>query len=774
MPDTDPIPIESPARRARRAPDALGVLALVALWSLYFWRVLSPQAQDAVSLAEGDFSGQFVAFFGYQVERLSAGEIPLWNPYNYAGHPFLADTQSAVFYPPRLLTVAGIEITGDTSPGALYAALQMEMALHVLLGTLLMYAFVRRLTARDLGVPPLASIAGGLVAALTVGYGGFLSGYPQLQLAILEAGIWLPLALLALLEATRSPRPGWPWLLLAGLAMGLSLLAGHPQTTLFMLYVALAFLAYCLRRGADQWRAFARDFAGAAALFGLVAGALAAVQLLPGLEYLQHTTRLGMSFDAKSNGFAFADLAQILFPGFITLFSPLYFGIAGLVLVIWAMARRAPFSAFFGIAALLALALSFGGGTVVYDLVYLLLPGASWFRGQERAAFVVAQSASVLAGIGAADLLGRGPHAPARSRTLRRALVALTGGCALVALVLLGVWLAERDTYDAALQSAAFAALLAWLALAALPWILRPPATLGRAALLVALVVFDLFSVTMGANFEPVPASDRLPQPEIVNELNAQLAPGARVDAQRGLRDNFGTLYDVADLRGISPLRLDAIDALLSLPDDRAWDLLAVRFVLTDWNELMAPSTIVATADDPYGAYNVHELASPRGFAHLTYSATVVASDAEAYGLLREPAYDTRQNVILDRDPGVDLPGSAPDDPGTAEVVTFEPERIAVSAENPAPAVLTLALPDYPGWRATVDGMDADILRAYGGLSAVALPDPGAHTVELVYRPWSYRAGAAISAAAWLLVALAAVFAIMRAWSGRQEGAREL
>ncbi|HML24992.1 MAG TPA: YfhO family protein, partial [Aggregatilinea sp.] len=310
--------------------------------------------------------------------------------------------------------------------------------------------------------------------------------------------------------------------------------------------------------------------------------------------------------------------------------------------------------------------------------------------------------------------------------------------------------------------------------LAVLPWLLRGPASGGRAAALVALVVFDLFSVTMGRNFESMPASDRLPQPEIVAWLDDHLPPGERIDARRGLRDNFGTLYDVPDIRGISPLRLDAIDRILSLPDDRAWDLLAVRYVLTDWNELMAPSTIAATDADPYGAYNVHELDAPRGFAHLTYGATVVGSDADAYGLLREPAYDTHRYAILDRNPGVEFPENFPDDPGSAAVMAFAPERITISAENPAPAVLTLALPDYPGWEATVDGADAEILRAYGGLSAVALPDAGAHTIELAYRPWSFRIGAILSIAAWLGAAAVAAWSIARAWAGRRETSREV
>lgn len=761
----------STARRKQTHPrtgDALAVLVLVALWLLYFWRILTPQVRDAVSLVEGDFSGQFVAFFGYQVERLSAGEVPLWNPYNNAGHPFLADTQSAVFYPPRLLTVALVTLSGDTSPGALYGALQLEMALHVLLGTLLMYAFVRRVTARDLDVPLVASVAGGLVAAVTFGYGGYLSGYPQLQLAILEAGIWLPLILLALFEATRAARPGWPCLMLAAVGMGLSLLAGHPQTSLFTLYVALAFLAYRLWRGPDRWREWARLTVAAAALFGLLAGALAAVQLLPGLEYLGHTTRTGMGFDAKGNGFPFSDLIQAVLPSFLTLFSPLYFGIAGLVLAIWAVGRRAPHSAFFGVAVLLALGLSFGAGTVLYDAGYLLLPGLSWFRGQERAAFVVAQGVSVLAGLGTADLLGCAPHAPEAARALRRGLRALLALTVALALVLFVAHLGtEGGRYPAALGSASFAALLALLSLAVLPRLLRAPATATGAALLLGVVVFDLFSVTMGTpNYEPVPARDRLPTPAVAGTLREALPPGARVDAARGLRGNFGSLYAVPDIRGISPLRLEAIEGILDLPDARTWDLLAVRYVLTDWNELPVPSTVTARERDPYGPYNVHELDDPRGFAHLTYGATVVAGDAEALGLLREASYDTRQHVILDREPGVDLPGFAPQEAGRAEVTRFAPEAITVRVETSTPAVLTLALPHYPGWDAALDGEAVDLLRAYGGLSAVALPDPGSYTLTLTYRPWTFRLGAALSAATWLGVAAASV---IQTWRRRRE-----
>ncbi|MBN1967335.1 MAG: YfhO family protein, partial [Anaerolineae bacterium] len=545
-----------------------------------------------------------------------------------------------------------------------------------------------------------------------------------------------------------------------------SLLAGHPQTSLFTLYLALAFLAYRQWSHADQPGGLAaRRWLLAAALMGLVAGGLAAVQLLPGLEYLRHTSREALSFDAKGNGFPFMDVAQVLFPGFISLWSPLYVGIAGLALAVLAIVRRAAHSAFFGIAALVGLILSFGAGTVIYDLAYLVVPGVSWFRGQERAAFVVAQSAAVLAGLGAAHVLAWSIEESAR-KTVRRALIGLFTVCAVFAAALFVLWTTpDRASYEDALRSASFATLLAALAAAVIPWAKRGPAP---ALALVALVVFDLFSVTMGGpNFDPVPAGDRLPEPVLITELRADLPPGARVDGVRGVRENYGTLYSIPDIRTISPLRLKGVEAILALPDDRAWDLLAVRYVLTDWEELTAPSTIIATSEDPYGPYNVHLLDSPRDFAHLVYAATVVAGDEEAYGLLREPAFDARAVVLLDSDPGVMLPDSAPDDPGRAVITRFEPERITIQVETASAAILTLALPDYPGWQATLNGDQADILRAYGGLSAVALPGAGAHTVELTFRPWTFRLGAAISGI--MLLAMCGLAAV-GFWRSRSAG----
>src|SRR5258708_3447219 len=418
--------------KRRISADLISVIVLIALCWLFFWRVLTPHPINQESLVEGDFSGQFVAFAQYQAVRVQQGAIPLWNPYNYGGHPFLADTQSAVFYPPRLLTIA--LLNGRATPQRMYDALEKEMILHTLLASLLMYAFVRRLTA---------NLFAALIAGITFAYSGYLTGYPQPQLAVMEAGIWLPLALLGIHEATLdSPSPksergvggevnhrdqqfGWRWLILAGVALGLSLAAGHPRTALFFIYVSVAYLGYRVFSSRRSWRVFAFG----AAIFALVGGGLAAVQLIPGLEYTRLTARTLLSFDAMGNGFPFYDPLQVVFPGFLSLWSPLHFGIAALGLVIYAALRRVEgFWFWLGLPAV-ALLFSFGHGTILYDLFYSVVPGFNLFRGQERSAYVIAVAMSILAGLGTSGLLGdkSDKDAPRRYKLILWTMTALIG-----------------------------------------------------------------------------------------------------------------------------------------------------------------------------------------------------------------------------------------------------------------------------------------------------------------------------------------------------------
>ena len=743
--------------------DALAIMALVALWLLFFWRLFTPVAADQASLTLGDFSGQFVAFGGYQYDRLSSGEIPLWNPYNNGGLPFVADTQAAVFYPPRLLTIALAHQFGGWS----YHALELEMTAHVLLYSLLMYAFVRRLTSSrsKVAIPPsnnsgsprpalsggfaqgegsgvrASSIFGAFIAALIAGYSGFTVGYPLLQLALLEAAVWLPLAALGIHEATRTRALRWPWLLVTGLALGLSWLAGHPQTSYFLTLLLVAYFAYRIYSQRAPWT----RFVSGVAVFGIVSFGLAAIQLLPGFEYLAHTARAGMDYEAKSNGFPVQDVVQFLVPQIMSLYSPLFVGLTGLVLAALAVVRRLPQSAFWAVVAVFALLWSFGGNGPLYPLLYATLPGLQFFRGQERAAYLVMNSLAVLAGLGAASLASQ-----SIGRGVRRGLALLAGGLLVFAAFTVAGWLGAPEAYATAIGPVVRSALVAGVLALLLTQFTRG---LWVRWAIAALLVFELFSVSLDAPaiYDPIPPQEQVSMdaPPLLADVLSDPATPFRVDGFRGLTDNYGSLYGVMDMRGISPLFLAGPFSLIE-PDKinpRAWELFAVRYVFTDWAELPVPSEIVASGSDRYGALNLHSLTDPRPFARMVYEVQLAPDEQAALALTRDPNVNARTIAVLERPPTVALPDAAPDN--RAEVTAFAPESFTVEVDTPADGILTLAHPFYPGWQAALDGLPVETLRAYGALTAVEVPS-GAHTLTLTYDPLSFRLGAVASAVTWL------------------------
>jgi hypothetical protein len=672
--------------------DALCVGVLVLVWLAFFWRLFTPVESAQAALIKGDFSDQFVTFGAYQYARFSAGEVPLWNPYNNGGLPFIADTQAAVFYPPRLATIALAKLGG----GWTYHALELEMTAHVLFYTLTMYLLVRRMTRGHNG-----TFTGSLIAALVGGYGGYMTGYPPLQLALLEAGVWLPLAVLGIFEAFNVQRPAdsrqhemksfstdgaetdnaairWPYLIWTGFALGMSWMAGHPQTSFFLTYLLLVYLAY---RVYAAGRPFWMWLAGAA-MFGAIAFGMVAVTLLPGIEYLIQTSRAGFDYADMSYGFPLNELVQIIFPG-VTLWSPLWSGLIGLGLALYAAGKVRGQALFWGGVALFALLFSLGGNGPLYPLLYPVVPGLRYFRGQERIAYLYAHSIAIMAGFGAAALAGK----------IR------------------------------------------------LPW----------RVLLIGAVIVELFAVGLtNPNDDAGTPEANINRNPLIEPVLADKEVPFRVDGLRVLGGNWGSYYQIADIQGISPLFLTGPQEIIEagLPDERAWELFSVRYVFSDWDALAVPGEVIAAGEDAIGPLKLHRLTAQRPFVHLLYDAVTVESDEAARELLADVTFNPRTTAILHDDSPIDLPMTPVERYGTT-VTNWTPEKITIAAETPENAVLSLAQVDYPGWYATVDGQDVPLVRAYGGLSALPLP-AGQHTIELVYNPITYRIGAVISALTWL------------------------
>ncbi len=749
---------------------------------LFYWRILTPNLADRQSFPPGDFHAQFWAFTTLEVRELSQGRLPLWNPYTFAGSPFWADVQAAVFYPPSLLT-----ILLSTPWGFSLFALEIEAVFHFWLAATFMYLFIRDLTH---------SRAAAIVSALTFTFSGYLTGYPSQQLAVLEVDIWLPLILFFLYRAyqkwemskdlaslTSPPSllrlyPSAFLLILAGISWGLAILAGHPQSALIVAYISTAYFIFLWLTAypiplAKQLIPYIFRLILHFGLFIITGVALAAIQLIPAIEYTLLSVRVEGTYDKMSGGFSIIDPIQLLLPGQITFYSPLYIGIVGLTLVLWlTFAKPNRHVIFWATIALVTLLISFGGNTFFYSPLYLSTPGFSIFRGQERWAFATTFSLSVLVGYGFNKLLTNNQSSPFQSSGLQT----LTKYLFFLALLLdffffFGLndagWTTDNPFYNLFNASTLLTLLLG------LTWLLWTFSAYLHPVFLTifssTLICLNLFTVNWKTNLYPQLPEWHTQQAAVITALkdDAALTPNKpyRVYNEFRVFDNYGLPYQIEDLWGASPLRPERYDKFLAppMPLERTWELLNVKYVITWRQELYLPSTIIYQEEAADGTTYLHRLETIGPRAWLVTQAQI-SDDDTILQKIADPNFDRWQIALLEPNAKplisqlkLPLTETKTPPPNHHLPLTFpDPQTISIQVKTDTPAILILSESYYPGWQAFIDGQNAPLLRANYILRAVPIP-VGQHTVKLIFQPLSFTIGAIISAVTLLFITIMVV-----------------
>lgn len=269
----------------KKRRDLLALAIIVIAVSLLHWRGIMPgQTFLPVDLANNIYPWRdgpwqplhnplisdplysYYPYLDFSVETLrTTGQWPLWNPYILLGHPVIADPVAQPFYP--VFTLLGL-ILGAAR------GLSIGFWLHAVVAGLLAYAWMRAL-----GFGRRAALLGAIVYAAG---GQMVTWFGARQWV--STLTWLPGVLWAFeLWLTRRR---WAYLALATLFQGLALLSGQYQIWLaFSLFLGL----YALLRTAEEQQARRRvDLSplAAAATVVVVGGLLAAIQLLPSIEYL--------------------------------------------------------------------------------------------------------------------------------------------------------------------------------------------------------------------------------------------------------------------------------------------------------------------------------------------------------------------------------------------------------------------------------------------------------------------------------------------------------
>jgi hypothetical protein len=202
----------------------------------------------------------------------------------------------------------------------------------------------------------------------------------------------------------------------------------------------------------------------------------------------------------------------------------------------------------------------------------------------------------------------------------------------------------------------------------------------------------------------------------------------------------------------------------------RYFDLLNVRYVLTHSANALSEYKVVSS-EEGLTIYE-NEKALPR----LFFAERAISADPSAVlGLLRDPGFDLRTNVVIEEPGGVDgatvhgddnsaradLPLTSQRQTGTAKLEHDKRNLVVASTDNEIDAFLVFTDNYYPGWTATIDGEPVTLFRANHTMRAIKVP-AGRHMVVFEFDPRTFWFSGQMSIAVLILVAAALVFMEMR------------
>jgi hypothetical protein len=714
---------------------AFWVIASFVFFYLFFLRVtgnewvLSPPYQDIYRI-----SYPFIAFLDRCVD---AGFLPLWNPYQFSGHPFAANGEAGVFYLPKLLVCL---LSDGTS------LLGWHAMLHAWIGWLAMFFLLKEFRR---GTAACVLGASGWVFS---GLGITLLPWVSFTASTI---VWYPLAILVLKRASKVSSPLSVALL--GLCVALEITAGMLAYVVPFLMILAAYGIYLFfsTTGRDERKRIAFTLVGGVTLGIAVSG----IHLLPTIEMMLHSQRL-MYATGETEKYAFSlpkwwsefkpgsMLGQFFFPAGTAdetqrempfLSFPILF--AGILSSVRALRRGAPAGGeahFWVWLALVGFFFVFNNplywfavskapilveghlitkGTMFFTLAMIVL-AARLIDSEEAKRFKLPWPLGLF-GIGVVSyILFSGPSGPKLPDELRSQHLILFLVTVAVFTLLWWLWLKDR------IRRALFSAL--------------------TALLVVVSGSFAAWWYLYTNNFS-MPARDYY-QP---NQLTEFLTREGRTELFRilpikvNMYPNTETVYGLYGVNGYCPAHWSRYSEVMKVADADGDPYLRPNF--SQSIALDQPRTaILALLNTKYVISREGIQLVPNYFprAWLSHTYEVVTDPTRRLERLKQARF-SRDTVMFEEEPGLrDWLGR--DTAETIRVAAYNPNSVELAVDAASNSLLALSEINFPGWRATVDGNEVPIYTAYHVLRSIAVP-AGKHIVRFTYFPQSAQIGLGVS-----------------------------
>lgn len=647
----------------------------------------------------------------------AVGDLPLWNPYESFGTPFLALWRTRALSP--------FSLPVYLLP--LHTGIGISIFLKLLIAGLCAYYAARRFH-----FPPSYA----LLPALTFQMSGFLLvGHWHPAADVLP---WFPLLLPCLQRMLLGDYRVWPSVTVL---IGLMTFGGDPESVvIILLFLFLLTIIYGLRTYTLRHLTGASITLIIAVSLGLL---LAAVQLAPFIEFLQH----GNLQNSHAANFQLADIAMMLAPVFasntITVASFLPSAVIGFLLVpLWLAVRPAANRIrkrrleSFLLATLVLCFLS------VFMPLFRAIPGLSHFS-----VWHFTLSMPLAFGLLAAAAADEWIHLDVDKckialKKLIWVLPLFWGMAFLLTLMVAKGYAASGQIPGSLLLTAGAALLLLVLLLTTVFWPKEK------------LLIFSLSFISAALSWSIyTPTAFITPNDQIFPEthfirtlhgLNSRVAGSVRLLDWPLSPHHIAQTYSPA---GVSLTRSDLFmqqaesrPQLLRLSGAKA--LLLTKQNIKERYSSLRPMLNIQEVF-PSGAILLKDLqAKDRVF---------VTHTGRKYDGANAPTIRAAGPPLLE---GGVLPESLPDSVAGTAVITHETSNtLQITATSSRPGVLVISDSLYPGWRATSGDKSTDIFPVDIAFRGIEISE-GTHEITMRYAPFSLQLGGYISLVAFIVVLL--------------------
>ncbi|MDP4200834.1 MAG: YfhO family protein [Bacteroidota bacterium] len=698
-----------------------------------------------------DFVEQEFPFRTLAASSLAQGILPQWNPYVFAGMPFMADIQVAFWYPFNMVQALFVS-DGFLSPNVM----QWFSLMHFAIAGIGMYWFAKKILAVDDWSAVFAGIA--------YAFGGYITAQAIHQMIVYHIALF-PWVAYFFVRGFDS----WRHAIIAGLVLGVMYLAGHPQSTLYFTFL-LALLAvyeivHRLRTKTEQEGPGESNVLPVVRMvLPIVIGlGIFAIQYLPSQELADLSRRDTITYEKSLDGsLSWGHLYTFVLPRLfgVTTGDPsnakvpywngayynswetsIYIGILPLFFAIMAglIARKRKYVPFLAGIGLLAVLFALGDHFFLYKL-FFQLPLFSKFRTPARMMMLFSFAASALGGIGLSEALkSERPKWGANGGWIIRGLLTLPWLLAIAGMLhatsfFKGAPAESQASIPWAAGLATFP-VLAMLAVTGLHYLGKLRGNM-LATLTIGVTIIELFTYGMSLNASPTdPREAYREQPQLIDMLKQDQAKElsrarTRIGGQMLVRRNQGAYDRIQLVEGYDPLVLQRVFPEMANPEASA-DLMNIKWSIMPGKQ---------PGFGPRPGY------MPR--VKLYYQ-SVVLPDSQALTRLKQDSnFDYRNTILLEEQPTSAI-GPA-DAAGVATVSKYGDNEITVSVTTGANAMLFLSEIYYPAWNAYLDGKPVKLYRAFTSLRAVEVPK-GVHTVTLRYESQAFARGSWITIATLVL-----------------------